>query len=166
MAWAPPEANVVRLVADDPNLSTDQWFAFTPPRVPVLETAQQLLGSDTPVLMDIATAANFPCQRPASEHLGVAQLPEYRLLPNIKQTVVSSNQWQSSEDGGPLLITKALLRSDSVPSYLRDDWYRDWGAIERYYRLVPESEAPDAVIDQGSVTVRGWTRSGPIRALP
>ena len=154
------------LVADDPNLSTDQWFAFTPPRVPVLETAQQMLGSDTPVLMDIATSANFPCQRPFSEHLGVAQLPEYRILPNLKQTVVSSNQWQSLEDGGPLLITKALLRSDSVPSYLRDDWYRDWGAIERYYRLVPESEAPDAVIDQGSVTVRGWTRNGPIRALP
>ncbi len=166
MAWAPPEANVVRLVADDPNLSTDQWFAFTPPRAPVLETAQQMLGSDTPVLMDIATGANFPCQRPFSEHLGVAQLPEYRILPNLKQSVVSSNQWQSSEDGGPLLITKALLRSDSVPSYLRDDWYRDWGAIERYYRLVPESEAPDAVIDQGSVTVRGWTRNGPIRALP
>lgn len=166
LAWAPPEANVVRIVADDPNLSTDQWFAFTPPRVPVLETAQQLMGSQTPVLMDIATAANFPCQRPFSEHLGVAELPEYRILPNLKQTVVSSNQWQSSEDGGPLLMTRALLRSDAVPSYLRDDWYRDWGAIERYHRLVPESEAPDAVIDQGSVTVRGWTRNGPIRALP
>ncbi|OBA88560.1 arabinosyltransferase [Mycobacteriaceae bacterium 1482268.1] len=166
LAWAPPEANVVRIVADDPNLSTDQWFAFTPPRVPVLETAQQMMGSDTPVLMDIATAANFPCQRPFTEHLGVAQLPEYRILPNLKQTVVSSNQWQSSEDGGPLLITRALLRSDAVPSYLRDDWYRDWGAIERYHRLVPQSEAPDAVIDQGSVTVRGWSRSGPIRALP
>ncbi len=166
LTWAPPEANVVRIVADDPNLSTDQWFAFTPPRVPVLETAQQLMGSQTPVLMDIATAANFPCQRPFSEHLGVAQLPEYRILPNLKQTVVSSNQWQSSEDGGPLLITKALLRSDSVPSYLRDDWYRDWGAIERYHRLVPESEAPDAVVDQGTVTVHGWSRNGPIRALP
>jgi arabinosyltransferase A len=166
LAWAPPEANVVRITADDPNLSEDQWFAFTPPRVPVLETAQQLLGSQMPVLMDIATAANFPCQRPFSEHLGVAELPEYRILPNLKQTVVSSNQWQSSEDGGPLLITRALLRSDAVPSYLRDDWYRDWGAIERYYRLVRESQAPDAVVEQGSVTVNGWVRSGPIRALP
>ena len=48
LAWAPPEANVVRIVADDPNLSTDQWFAFTPPRVPVLETAQQMMGSADP----------------------------------------------------------------------------------------------------------------------
>ena len=87
--------------------------------------------------MDIATAANFPCQRPFSEHLGVAELPEYRILPNLKQTVVSSNQWQSAEDGGPFLFTQALLRTSTVPTYLRDDWYRDWGAVERYYRLVP-----------------------------
>ena len=137
LAWAPPEANVARIVADDPNLSTDQWFAFTPPRVPVLETAQQLLGSQTPVLMDIATAANFPCQRPFSEHLGVAELPQYRILPNFKQVVVSSNQWQSAEGGGPFLFTQALLRTSTVPTYLRDDWYRDWGWIERYNRVVP-----------------------------
>ena len=166
LAWAPPEANVARIVADDPNLSTDQWFAFTPPRVPVLETAQQLLGSQTPVLMDIATAANFPCQRPFSEHLGVAELPEYRILPNFKQVVVSSKQWQSAEGGGPFLFIQSLLRTSTVPTYLRDDWYRDWGWIERYDRVVPASVAPNAVIDQGSARVFGWSRSGPIRALP
>ena len=143
LASAPPEANVARIVADDPNLSTDQWFAFTPPRVPVLETAQQLLGSQTPVLMDIATAANFPCQRPFSEHLGVAELPEYRILPDFKQLVSSSNMWQSAQDGGPFLFVQALLRTSAVPSYLRDDWYRDWGAIESYDRVVPSSEAPE-----------------------
>jgi arabinosyltransferase A len=166
LAWAPPEANVARIVADDPNLSTDQWFAFTPPRVPVLQTAQQFLGSQTPVLMDIATAANFPCQRPFSEHLGVAELPEYRILPNFKQIVSSSNMWQSAQDGGPFLFIQALLRTSAVPSYLRDDWYRDWGSIERYSRVVPSSEAPNAAIDQGSIRVYGWSRSGPIRALP
>ena len=44
LTWAPPEANVARIVAYDPNLSADQWFAFTPPRVPVLQTLQQLIG--------------------------------------------------------------------------------------------------------------------------
>ena len=166
LSWAPPEANVARVVADDPNLSTDQWFGFTPPRVPVLETAQQFLGSQTPVLMDIATAANFPCQRPFAEHLGVAELPEYRILPNLKQVVVSSNMWQSARAGGPFLFIQGLLTTATVPTYLRDDWYRDWGAIERYIRLVPSSQAPDAVIEQGSKTVFGWSRSGPIRALP
>ncbi|EID12103.1 integral membrane indolylacetylinositol arabinosyltransferase EMBA [Mycobacterium xenopi RIVM700367] len=166
LAWAPPEANVARIVADDPNLSSDQWFAFTPPRVPVLQTLQQLIGSHIPVLMDIATAANFPCQRPFSEHLGVAELPQYRILPDHKQTASSSNLWESAEDGGPFLFTQALLRTSTIPTYLRGDWYRDWGSVEKYYRLVPADQAPDAVIDQGVATVYGWSRQGPIRALP
>jgi arabinosyltransferase A len=166
LAWAPPEANVVRIVADDPNLSTDQWFAFTPPRVPVLETAQQLLGSQAPIFMDIASAANFPCQRPFTEHLGVAELPDFRVLPSFKQTVVSSNMWESVEDGGPFLFTQALLRSSSIPTYLRNDWYRDWGSIERYERIISSKDAPNAAIDVGSKRVFGWTRPGPIRALP
>ena len=163
---APPEANVARIVADDPNLSEDQWFGFTPPRVPVLQTAEQFLGSDTPVLMAIATAANFPCQRPFAEHLGIAELPQYRIIPNFKQMVVSSNQWQSAESGGPFLFIQALLRTAAIPTYLRNDWYRDWGALERYIRVVPRDEAPDAVVEEGSTRVFGWSRGGPIRALP
>jgi arabinosyltransferase A len=166
LAWAPPEANVARIVADDPNLSEDQWFGFTPPRVPVLQTAQQFLGDQTPVLMDIATAANFPCQRPFAERLGVAELPEYRVLPNFKQVVASSNQWQSAEDGGPFLFIQALLRTETIPTYLSGDWYRDWGSIERYLRVVPRDDAPEATIEEGSKRVFGWSRGGPIRALP
>ena len=118
--------------------------------MPVLQTAQQFLGSQTPVLMDIATAANFPCQRPFSEHLGVAELPQYRILPNFKQVVVSSNKWQSAEDGGPFLFIQALLRTSTVPTYLRDDWYRDWGSIERYDRVVPARRRPTPSSTQGS----------------
>lgn len=165
LTTAPPEANVARIVADDPNLSEDQWFGFTPPRVPVLTTAQEFLGTQTPVLMDIATAANFPCQRPFTEHLGVAELPEYRVLPNFKQMVSSSNQWQSADDGGPFLFIQALLRTSAIPTYLRDDWYRDWGSIERYIRVVPRDDAPNASIEEGSTQVFGWNRRGPIRAL-
>jgi arabinosyltransferase A len=166
LTWAPPEANVARIVAYDPNLSSEQWFAFTPPRVPVLQTLQQLIGSHTPVLLDIATAANFPCQRPFSEHLGVAELPQYRILPEHKQTASSSNGWQAGEDGGPFLFTQAMLYTSTVSTYLRGDWYRDWGSVEHYHRLVPADQAPNAVIEQGVITVPGWSRHGPIRALP
>jgi arabinosyltransferase A len=166
LSGAPPEANVARIVADDPNLSDEQWFAFTPPRAPVLQTASAFLGAQTPVLMDIATAAHFPCQRPFSEHLGVAELPEYRVLPNMKQVVVSSNQWQAADDGGPFLFIQALLTTATVPTYLRDDWYRDWGSIERYIRVVSAAQAPDAAVEQGTTRVFGWSRGGPIRALP
>ena len=37
----------------------------------------------------------------------------------------------------PVPVHQALLRTSTVPTYLRDDWYRDWGSIERYERLVP-----------------------------
>lgn len=166
LAWAPPEANVARIVAYDPNLSSEQWFAFTPPRVPVLQSLQRLIGSQAPVLMDIATAANFPCQRPFAEHLGVAELPHYRILPDHKQTASSSNGWEASEAGGPFLITQAMLRTSTVSTYLSGDWYRDWGSVEQYYQLVPADQAPTAVVEQGVTTVRGWARPGPIRALP
>ncbi|OBI12029.1 arabinosyltransferase [Mycobacterium sp. E2327] len=166
LAWAPPEANVARIVAYDPNLSSEQWFSFTPPRVPVLQTLQQLIGSQAPVLMDIATAANFPCQRPFSEHLGVAELPKYRILPDHKQTASSSNGWEASETGGPFLITQAMLRTSTISTYLRGDWYRDWGSVEQYHALVPADQAPVAVVDQGVTTVGGWSRPGPVRALP
>jgi arabinosyltransferase A len=163
---APAEANVVRIVADDPNLSNEQWFGFTPPRVPVLQTANTFLGTQTPVLMDIASAAHFPCQRPFAEHLGIAEVPKFRILPNLKQVVISSNLWQSARAGGPFLFIQALLSTSTVPTYLNDDWHRDWGAIERYLRVVPESQAPNAVVDEGSTRVFGWVRNGPIRALP
>jgi arabinosyltransferase A len=166
LAWAPPEANVARIVAYDPNLSPEQWFAFTPPRVPVLQQLQQLIGSRAPVLMDIATAANFPCQRPFSEHLGVAELPQYRIMPDRKQTASSSNLWEASKSGGPFLFTRALLWTATIPTYLNGDWYRDWGSVEKYNRLVSADQAPEADIGQGAVTVYGWTRQGPIRALP
>lgn len=166
LTWAPPEANVARVVAYDPNLSPEQWLAFTPPRVPILQTLQQLLGSQIPVLMDIATAANFPCQRPFSEHLGIAELPQYRILPDHKQTAASSNLWQSSEAGGPFLFLQALLRTSTISTYLRGDWYRDWGSVEQYYRLIPVDQAPEAVVEQGTITVPGWSRRGSIRALP
>jgi arabinosyltransferase A len=166
LTWAPPEANVARIVAYDPNLSEDQWFAFTPPRVPVLQTLQQLMGSQDPVLMDIATAANFPCQRPFAEHLGVAELPGYRILPDHKQTAASSNGWQAGATGGPFLFTQTLLRTSTVSTYLRGDWYRDWGSVERYYPVVPSDRAPNAIVEQGVMTVYGWSRQGPIRALP
>jgi arabinosyltransferase A len=32
--------------------------------------------------------------------------------------------------------------------------------------VVPRDEAPDATIEEGTTNVFGWSRGGPIRALP
>ncbi len=64
LAWAPPEASVARIVADDPNLSDDQWFGFTPPRVPTLQTAQQFLGRTDPGADGYRDRREFPLPAP------------------------------------------------------------------------------------------------------
>ncbi len=40
----PEDTDAVRIVANDPNLTGDQWLAFTPPRVPVLDTLDSVIG--------------------------------------------------------------------------------------------------------------------------
>jgi arabinosyltransferase A len=58
-----------------------------------------------------------------------------------------------------------MLYTSTVSTYLRGDWYRDWGSVEQYHRF-PADEAPNAVVDQGVITMPGWSRQGPVRALP
>ncbi len=75
--------------------------------------------------------------------------------------------WQSDQEDGPFLFIQALLQHRAVPTYLRDDRYRDWGSIERYNRVVPGACRPrrrHRSRDQRNVF--GWSRAGPIRALP
>ena len=167
LASAPPEANVARIVADDPNLSEDQWFGFTPPRVPVLQTASEFLGSQTPVLMDIATAANFPCQRPFAEHLGVAELPEYRIMPELQADggVVEPVAVRRRRRTVPVHPGAAAHRRPSRPTCAttgtgtgdRSSATTGWCRATR--RPTPSSR-------RESTRVFGWSRGGPIRALP
>ncbi|NEW48419.1 arabinosyltransferase C-terminal domain-containing protein, partial [Nocardia cyriacigeorgica] len=59
----PVEVNAVRLVAADNDITERQWLAFTPPRVPTLESVNSFIGSEQPVLLDWAVGLQFPCQR-------------------------------------------------------------------------------------------------------
>jgi arabinosyltransferase A len=71
-----------------------------------------------------------------------------------------------STSAPPFLITQAMMYTTTVPTYLSGDWYRDWGSVEQYHRLVSADQAPDAAVEQGVIRVNGWSRPGPIRALP
>ena len=64
------------------------------------------------------------------------------------------------------MFTQALLWTSTISTYLSGDWYRDWGSVEQYHRLIPADQAPEATVQQGVTTVPGWSRQGPIRALP
>lgn len=136
MDTRPDRADVVRVVASDKNVAPDQWLAVTPPRVPRTRTLNELVGTQQPVLLDWAVGLNFPCQNPMPTRAGVAQTPNYRVLPGRNGASITST-WQNHEGGGPLGWTQLMLDSRVIPSYLDGDWDRDWGSLEQYAPLDP-----------------------------
>ncbi len=152
LADLPDEADAVRVVVDDSDFASDQWAAVTPPRVPVTQSLNELVGSEAPVLLDWAVGLAFPCQRPFDHRYGIAEVPEYRILPD-RGGAESTNAWQDWIGGGPLGWTDELLSARTLPSYLANDYDRDWGSIERYSPLAPAAEP-------ANVSVTEETRSG------
>ena len=155
-----PEADAVRIVANDPILIGDQWLAFTPPRMPTLESANDYLGSQQPILLDWAVGLQFPCQRPFRHENGVAEVPAFRVLPDRDLAVSSTDTWQAEEFGGPLGFSQMLAESTTIPTYLQDDWARDWGTIERYDQYY---EADPAQLQTGTAIRSGLWDPGMLR---
>ncbi|MFI9403944.1 arabinosyltransferase domain-containing protein [Nocardia sp. NPDC052316] len=143
----PADANVVRIVASDKDLGKDQWLAVTPPRVPQLKTLTDVVGSQTPVLLDWEVAMTYPCQNLVATHAGVADLPAYRILPDRNGATIT-NLWQDHNGGGPLGWTQLLFTARTLPAYLSDDWDRDWGSIEQYLPLDPNARPAEVTIDE------------------
>ncbi|MGU3437319.1 arabinosyltransferase domain-containing protein [Actinomycetes bacterium M1A6_2h] len=156
-----PDADAVRIVANDPNLTGDQWLAFTPPRAPIVEPLNTVIGTEQPVLLDWAVGLQFPCQRPFDHSYGVAEMPNYRILPDRPLAVSSTDTWQAAENGGPLGFSEMLASSTTIPTYLNHDWGRDWGSLERYDRYYPDASA--ATLDTGTATRSGLWAPGVLR---
>ncbi|AKK07613.1 arabinosyltransferase domain-containing protein [Corynebacterium testudinoris] len=127
----PEEANVVRISATDLSLDPKQWLAFTPPRVPTLDSLNNIIGSEKPGLLDWSVALQFPCQRTFDHFAGVAEIPEYRISPDHpgKSTLTP---FQDYAGGGVMGTAEGVNESYELPSYTRNDWHRDWGSIEIY----------------------------------
>ncbi|WP_031938348.1 arabinosyltransferase C-terminal domain-containing protein, partial [Prescottella defluvii] len=157
----PADTDVVRINASDPNLTGDQWFAFTPPRVPKLDTLSNVVGTEQPVLLDWAVGLQFPCQRPFNHLNGIAEMPNYRILPDRPLAVSSTDTWQSLENGGPLGWTEMLAGATTVPTYLNNDWGRDWGSLERYDRHYPD--AATAPVQTETLNRSGFWSPGTLR---
>lgn len=157
----PAGVNAVRLVAEDGDITQKQWLAVTPPRLPKLATLESVVGKQDPVLLDWHVGLAFPCQRPFNHHDGVAEVPQWRILPD-RVGSDASNAWQDDIGGGPLGWTELLLKAESIPTYLDNDWSRDWGSLERFTPYDPA--AHPATIDATVVTRNGWAKDDPIRA--
>ena len=163
----PKDANVVRLVATDDSTDEDDWLAFTPPRVPELDTINNQFSKDTPALLDWAVALQFPCQRTFDHFAGVTEIPQYRILPD-SSAQTSLTDFQSFSGGGAMSTAEAVNYSYEIPSYLNNDWARDWGAIEKYeLRTDSQGNAPvPAEIDYEDITSSGLWKAYEMKIRP
>jgi arabinosyltransferase C len=156
----PTDVNAVRLVAVDNDITQKQWLAVTPPRLPKLATLNSVVGSNDPVLLDWHVGLAFPCQRPFNHHDGVAEVPNWRILPD-RVGSDASNAWEDDIGGGPLGWTGLLLKSQTIPTYLDHNWFRDWGSLEKFTPY--DKTATPATIGVTVEPRNGWAKSDPIR---
>lgn len=156
----PDDITAVRIVANDDNLSADRFIVVTPPRLPHMQTLQEVVGSEDPVHVDWTSGLVFPCQRPFTHHYGVAEIPKWRIRPGADLAAAVS-AWQDSYGGGPLGWLEVSQEPETVATYLKDDIGRDWGALERYH---PYGDVTTpAPITTGTATRSGLWSPAPIR---
>lgn len=154
LSEVPAGADTVRIHATDTSTSAPEWIAFTPPRVPNLESLQDLVPNDTPMQLDWSTALQFPRQRVFDHYAGVAETPKYRISPENKDPL---SAFMDFNGGGSLATVDAVNSSTEVPSYLKDDWNRNWGSVAKYTpRRTTTGEDPQPA----EVQTRTETRSG------
>jgi arabinosyltransferase C len=156
----PTTATQVRLTANDEDLAPQHWIAVTPPRIPQLRTLQDVVGSQDPVFLDWLVGLAFPCQRPFGHQNGVDETPEWRILPD-RFGAEANSPVMDNNGGGPLGVTELLAKATTVASYLKDDWSRDWGSLQRLTPYYPNAQP--ARLQLGTVARSGLWDPAPLR---
>lgn len=154
------EADTVRLVAADADVTPDGWLAFAAPRVPELVPMTRFIGRDTPVFMDWPVGFVHPCLEPFAIRNGVVGMPQYRLLPD-EQLMTGSENWSGAQAGGPLGWLEIVAEEREIPTYLEGAWNADWGQLTAIEPLAGETAPPSLVI--GTEVRAGWWSPGPMR---
>ena len=154
-------ADAVRLIAIDADVTDEGWLAFSAPRVPVLSSLTDLVSPTPPVFLDWPVGFVHPCVRPFAIRNGIAEVPQYRLLPN-ELLADYSKSWSSREAGGPIGWLQILATQQEVPTYLKENWDTDWGKLMVIQPRVPAAEAP--TLKTGTVVRSGWWSPGPLRS--
>lgn len=156
----PSNATQVRLVANDEDLAPQHWIALTPPRIPHLSTLQDVVGSADPVFLDWLVGLAFPCQRPFGHQNGVDEAPKWRILPD-RFGAEANSPVMDNNGGGPLGVTELLSKATTVATYLKDDWSRDWGSLQRLTPYYPDAQPAD--LQLGVATRSGLWNPAPLR---
>ncbi|MGH3935974.1 MAG: arabinosyltransferase C-terminal domain-containing protein, partial [Pseudonocardiaceae bacterium] len=154
-------ADTVRLIAADADVTEDGWLSFSAPRVPVLSSMTDLVAPTSPVFLDWPVGFVHPCVRPFEIRNGIAEVPQYRLLPDELLADYSKN-WSSRDAGGPIGWLQILATQQEVPTYLKENWDTDWGKLMVIQPRVPDAEAP--TLRTGTEMRSGLWSPGPLRS--
>ena len=160
MSAIPSTATQIRLVADDEDLAPQHWIALTAPRIPQLRTLQDVVGSTDPVFLDWLVGLAFPCQRPFGHENGLDETPRWRILPD-RFGAEANSPVMDNNGGGPLGVTELLAKATTMATYLKDDWSRDWGSLQRLTPYYPDAEPAHLLL--GTATRSGLWGPAPLR---
>ncbi|RRO20381.1 arabinosyltransferase [Saccharopolyspora rhizosphaerae] len=138
--FEPRGATKVRIVAADHRADPEGWLAFSAPRVPVLTTMTDLIGSQ-PTFVEWPAALVHPCLEPAKIRDGVFEMPRFRVAGGgIMRDMGQS--WSAPAGGGPFGWLNVGASVRKLPAHLQGSPNRDWGAI---YVVDPyDSDTADA----------------------
>jgi arabinosyltransferase C len=154
-------ADAMRLIAVDADVTDEGWLAFSAPRVPVLSSLTELVAPTPPVFLDWPVGFVHPCVRPFAIRNGIAEVPQYRLMPNDLLADYSKS-WSAKDAGGPLGWLQILATQQEVPTYLKENWDTDWGKLMIIQPRVPAAETP--TVQTGTAVRSGWWSPGPLRS--
>ncbi|MGY2129202.1 arabinosyltransferase domain-containing protein [Blastococcus sp. SYSU DS0617] len=147
----PPEAELVRLVAQDGAVEGDLPLAVSVPRVPVTLPFQDVVDPDSPALVDWPVAFVFPCQSLAVQRDGLTDVPDWRISPAAPD---EAGDIVVQEDlGGPYAPARSLVDQEQVPVYLTG---RPLERPVSLYAWEPRTELAEPVRRITTETVAGW----------
>ncbi|HVW41547.1 MAG TPA: arabinosyltransferase domain-containing protein [Amycolatopsis sp.] len=150
----PANVSVVRIVANDNDVTDDGWVAVSAPRVPTFTTLTQRVGN-APVYMDWPAAFVYPCMNPVVSHDGISALPAYRITAG---DLAPEADWANNVGGGPNGWIEEVANQPEVPSYLEGDPGQSWGQL---FQIEPYADGVAPQVTHGSKTVWGWWSPGP-----
>ncbi|AEI08854.1 arabinosyl transferase C [Corynebacterium resistens DSM 45100] len=160
----PEGADVIRIRAVDMNVTPDQWLAITPPRAPELVSMNEAIGSDQPGLLDWSVALQFPCQRSYDHNAGVAEVPTFRVSPDHSGRRAHTPVMDYA-GGGSVGLVQMTTEAQEMPTYLQDDWQRDWGVLDKLttYQDGAGEEPKQVVLEKSTETRSGTWTPGPMK---
>ncbi len=164
MKEVPQDADQIRITAVDTNLTPSQWLAITPPRVPEMTSLNEYVGGEASTLIDWSAAFQFPCQRPYDHRYGVAEVPEFRISPDHNARKIHTPV-MDYYGGGSVGLAQMTTQATELPTYLRDDWRRDWGVLDRlttYPDATGQAPKP-AELNVETIRRSGFWYNGPMK---